>query len=329
LETFESFRSQLYSVNEHTFQDIALQLFRYQAWANPVYNTFVGHLGIKPEQVASLEKVPFMPISFFKNHIVKSGAWEAETEFLTSGTTNQQPGKHHIANLNFYLHHAEKCFVRVFGSLSDFHFFALLPSYLERQGSSLVAMLDHFIKKSNSPYSGFYLHNVTQLLDDVEKARKDGRRIIVWGVSFALLDLAETIKPDLSGCLIFETGGMKGRRKELTRAELHQSLCKGLRVEKIYSEYGMTELLSQAYSAGSSLFFTPPWMRIIGRDITDPLQKGLLGESSGINVVDLANWHSIAFIETEDLGKVYADNSFEVLGRIDNAEVRGCNLMVG
>jgi hypothetical protein len=328
LETFESFRSQLYSVNEHTFQDIALQLFRYQASTNPVYNAFVNHLGIKPEQVTSLEKVPFMPISFFKNHVIKSGAWVSEAEFLTSGTTNQRPGQHHIASLNFYLHHAEKCFARVFGELSDFHFFALLPSYLERQGSSLVAMLDHFIKKSNSEYSGFYLHNVSQLMHDVERAKNDDRKIIVWGVSFALLDLAETIKPDLSGCLIFETGGMKGRRKEITRAELHESLCKGLNVEKIYSEYGMTELLSQAYSTGSSLFFAPPWMRIIGRDITDPLQKGLLGETSGINVVDLANWHSMAFIETEDLGKVYADKSFEVLGRLDNAEVRGCNLMV-
>jgi len=328
LETFESFKSQLYSVNDFTFPNIALKLFQYQASENPVYHDFIANLHIEPTQVATVDDIPFMPISFFKNHIVKTGAWQSETEFYTSGTTNQRPGSHSIANLQFYLNHAEKCFQRAFGKLTDYHFFALLPSYLERKGSSLVAMIGHFIEQSRSPYSGFYLNNVGQMLQDIKKAGEDSRKIIVWGVSFALLDMAEKISPDLSNCLIFETGGMKGRRREMTRAELHESLCKGLNVDKIYSEYGMTELLSQAYTVGSSLFYNPPWMRIIGRDITDPLQKGLLGETSGINVIDLANWHSIAFIETEDLGKIYADNSFEVLGRLDNSEVRGCNLMI-
>lgn len=328
METFESFTTQLYNVNEITFPGIALQLFRRQATENPVYRDFLAYLGTDPGKITTLRQIPFMPISFFKHHTIKTGAWQAETEFLTSGTTTQKPGQHDIADLQFYLNHAQICFERVFGVLADYHLFALLPSYLERKGSSLVAMIGHFIQQSQSPYSGFYLHNADQMLKDIDRARKDGRKIIVWGVSFALLDLAEKLAPDLSSCLIFETGGMKGRRREMTRAELHEQLCNGLNVDKVYSEYGMTELLSQAYTAGSSLFYNPPWMKIIGRDITDPLQKGLLGETSGINVIDLANWHSIAFIETEDLGKVYADNSFEVLGRLDNAEMRGCNLMV-
>jgi hypothetical protein len=328
LDTFESFKSQLYTVNETTFQDIALQLFRFQASNNPLYKTFVQHLGINPQSVTDIIGIPFMPISFFKLHSIKTGAWQPEMEFYTSGTTAQQPGKHPIFSLKFYLDHAERCFQQAFGALGNYHFFALLPSYLERSGSSLVAMLDHFIKRSESEFSGFYLHQISQLLADIDKAKRAGRKVVLWGVSFALLDLAQTQKPDLAGCLVFETGGMKGRRKEVTRHELHSILKKGLNLDEIYSEYGMTELLSQAYTAGGERFFCPPWLKIIGRDLTDPLQKGLLGETSGINVIDLANWHSIAFIETEDLGKVYADGSFEVLGRIDNSDVRGCNLLV-
>jgi hypothetical protein len=189
-------------------------------------------------------------------------------------------------------------------------------------------MMDHFIKGSKSPHSGFYLNNTDQLVNDLCLLKGNERPVVLWGVSFALLDLAETMDLDLSHCLVFETGGMKGRRKEITRDELHSFLCKRLNVQKIYSEYGMTELLSQAYSNGSERFFCAPWMKIIGREVTDPFQKGLLAETSGINVIDLANWHSIAFIETEDLGKVYADGSFEVLGRMDNSDIRGCNLLV-
>ena len=269
-----------------------------------------------------------MPVSFFKYHTVKTGAWTGSTVFSSSGTTGYEPSVHHIEDLNFYLKNAQNCFVNFFGPLTGYNFIALLPSYLERENSSLVAMIDHFIRASNSPFSGFYLHNIKELLKDLEKLKTDNRKTILWGVSFALLDLAENEKPDLSHCMVFETGGMKGRRKEITRQELHSALCSGLNVEKIYSEYGMTELLSQAYTKGSDKFYCPPWMRVIGRDTTDPLRKGLLDETSGINVVDLANLHSIAFLEIEDMGKIFHDGSFEVLGRLDNSDVRGCNLMV-
>ncbi|MEX2231012.1 MAG: acyl transferase, partial [Cyclobacteriaceae bacterium] len=204
--------------------------------------------------------------------------------------------------------------------MEDFHFLALLPSYLERRDSSLVAMLDYFVKKSRSTHSGFYLHNTEKLLDDLEKLKEDGKKTVLWGVSFALLDFAERYNPDLSHCLVFETGGMKGRRQEITRSELHAALAAGFRVEKIFSEYGMTELFSQAYTRGKNAFFTPPWMKILGRDITDPFHKGLLNETGGINVIDFANLNSIAFVETEDIGKVFGDGSFEVLGRLDNSD---------
>jgi hypothetical protein len=329
LETFESFKSLLYTVNEQSFENIALQMYRYQASENPLYKAYINNLGLSGKEPRSVFEIPFMPVSFFKSHTIKTGAWTENARFSTSGTTGQAAGIHHVRNLDFYLKHAEKCFNQFFGKLTDYHFLALLPSYLERKNSSLVAMIDHFIKGSQSPFSGFYLHNTEQLLQDLNVLKKDSsRKVILWGVSFALLDLAETVKPDLNHCVVFETGGMKGRRKEIIRHELHNALREGLHVKDIYSEYGMTELLSQAYSNGFDRFFCPPWMQILGREITDPIQKGLLEETSGINVIDLANWHSIAFIETEDLGKVYRDGSFEILGRMDNSDVRGCNLMV-
>lgn len=328
METFNSFERQLYGVNDNTFEDIALQLFRFQAAHNSLYRQFILNLCINPDKIHSMDAIPYMPISFFKRHMVKTGNWNTEEVFRSSGTTGSITSSHHIYDLRFYLNHAVKCFEFFFGPLSDYHFLALLPGYLERKDSSLVVMMDHFIKKSKSESSGFYLHNLEHLLSDVEKLRKSARKTILWGVSFALLDLAETA-PDLSHCLVFETGGMKGRRAEITRSELHENLKKGLNVPNVYSEYGMTELLSQAYSRGSERFFCPPWLKILGRDLSDPFKKGLQNETAGINVVDLANWHSVAFIETEDLGKTFADGSFEVMGRIDNSDIRGCNLMVG
>jgi hypothetical protein len=189
-------------------------------------------------------------------------------------------------------------------------------------------MMDYFIQQSNSQYSGFYLNNIDKLITDLEALRGDDRPVIVWGVSFALLDLVERYNVDLSHCLIFETGGMKGTRQEIIRQDLHAQLCKGLNVKSIFSEYGMTELFSQAYTKGESYFYTPPWMRVIGRDMTDPRALGVLGDTCAINVIDLANWHSIAFIETEDIGRVFENGSFEVLGRLDNSDVRGCNLLL-
>jgi hypothetical protein len=327
LDTYESFKSQLYGVNDLTFTNIALELFSFQAKSNPVYNSFLKHLGWENRNPRSVFEIPFMPISFFKHHIIKTGAWETNLVFESSGTTGSSTSSHHVRDLNFYQQHCQRGFERFFGTVTDYHFLALLPSYLERSNSSLVAMMDHLIKASGSPRSGFYLNNPHQLLADLRDLRGD-RKTIVFGVTFALLDLAETNPSDLSHCLVFETGGMKGRRQEIIRAELHKRLKEGLGVGQIFSEYGMTELFSQAYLMGSDVFSCPPWMKVVGRDITDPFKKGLLHETAGINVIDLGNLHSVAFIETEDLGRVYENGTFEIAGRIDNSDVRGCNLMV-
>lgn len=328
MNTFKSFESQLYSVNESSFEDIALSLFRFQARNNPIYQKYIRNLAVNIDKIHTVSTIPFLPISFFKTQTIKTGTWEAETTFTSSGTTGATTSTHLIGNLQFYLDHSVRCFEHFFGSIKNYHFLALLPSYLERTNSSLVAMIDHFIKVSGSSHSGFYLHDVDKLLNDLKLLTNDSKKVILWGVSFALLDLAERYQPNLEHCIIFETGGMKGRRKEITRDELHSILSKQLNVNKIYSEYGMTELLSQSYSKGEALFFCPPWMKIVGRDITDPLEKGLHNQTCGINVIDLANWHSVSFIETEDMGKCYENGTFEVLGRLDNSEVRGCNLMV-
>jgi len=327
LETFKSFESQIYTVNEHSFEDIALSIFRFQAIHNPVYSNFIRHLGVTANAVASLEQIPFLPISLFKSQTIKTGDWMEDVIFTSSGTSGNANSRHFLPDVDFYLNHARRCFEFFFGSVKDFHFLALLPSYLEREGSSLIAMMKYFIDTSGSPYSGFYLYDVDKLLHDLEAIRADSRKAILWGVSFALLDLAEKQSQALDA-LIFETGGMKGRHQEITRDALHDRLKAAFQIKKIYSEYGMTELLSQAYTLGGSQFHCPPWMRVIGREMTDPLQMGLLNETAGINVVDLANLHSIAFIETEDLGKVYQDGTFEVLGRADNSDIRGCNLLV-
>ena len=329
METFKSFTSKLYTVNETSFQDIALELFHFQASNNPVYKAFIKHLGLSVHQVSSLEQVPFLPISFFKTKEVKTGQWIPQTTFTSSGTTNSNKSSHLVADLQFYLNHSRKCFEHFFGSVTAYHFLALLPSYLERQGSSLVSMMDHFIRESNSAHSDFYLNNYDGLIAKLEALKNDSRKTILWGVSFALLDLADQYKIDLSDCLVFETGGMKGRRVEITRLEMQDIVKDKLHVKTLFSEYGMTELLSQAYKTSENAYFQcPPWMKVIGRDLTDPLNKGLLSETAGINIIDLANWNTISFIETEDLGKVYADGTFEVLGRLDNSDLRGCNLMV-
>lgn len=330
MDTFKSFVSKLYrTVNDQSFTDIALGLFRYQALHNPVYSAFIEKLSIPVPEVRRLDQIPFLPISLFKHYDIKTGEWEAETVFRSSGTTANVSSCHSVPNLALYLAHAQTNFEYFFGNVEGYHFLALLPSYLERTGSSLIAMMDHFIKASKSPYSGFYLHDTEKLLVDIAKTKHENRKTILWGVSFALLEMAETYSVDLSHVLIFETGGMKGRAKEITRARLHDVLAGAFRVNNLHSEYGMTELFSQAYTKGGLQFHAPPWMKVLVRDLTDPLHKGLLNESGAINVIDLANRHSIAFIETEDLGIVYGDGSFEILGRVDNSDLRGCNLLLG
>lgn len=328
MEFLKSFSRDLYSLNEGNFADIALQLFHFQSENNPVYKEYLRHLGCDARAVTALAQIPFLPISFFKKHSIKTGAWTAEVSFSSSGTTGLSPSVHPVKDLTFYLNHTVRCFEYFFGSLENYRFLCLLPSYLERKGSSLISMMTHFIKRSRSSNSGFYLNHTEELLRELKNSDDGGKKTVLWGVTFALLDLASRYQPDLGRCLVFETGGMKGRREELTRHEVHEILKSAFAVEKIYSEYGMTELFSQAYTRGENAFFCPPWMKIVVRDMTDPFRKGLLNETGGINVIDLANVDSIAFLETEDIGRAYANGSFEVLGRFDNSEVRGCNLMV-
>lgn len=328
MDNFNNFKSLLYTLNDQNVTDIALQLFRFQAAHNPVYARYIHYLGVKPAAVKNLIEIPFLPISFFKSQVLQTTDWLPQTKFTSSGTTGDTTSTHLIEDLDFYLTHAERCFGHFFGSLEQYHIFALMPSYLERKDSSLIAMLEHFIRKTESPYSGFYLYEHEKLVSDLMAARKSTRKIILWGVSFALLDLAEKFSINLQGCIIIETGGMKGRRKEMTRQELHAQLKYRFNVDSIYSEYGMTELLSQAYTKGGDLFYPSPWMKILVRETADPLEKGLISSPGGLNVIDFANIHSISFIETEDAGKVHPDGSFEVSGRLDNSDVRGCNLMV-
>jgi len=329
LNNNKSFESILYSVNEANFDDIALRLFHFQASNNPVYAAYLKNLGVQPSQVLMVEEIPFLPISFFKSKILQTGMWSPETRFRSSGTTGSVTSTHFVKDVNFYLNHTRQCFEYFFGSLEDYHFFALLPSYLERKDSSLVAMMDYFIRQSKSTYSGFYLSDLDKLVRDISEARKkSSRKIIVWGVSFALLDLAEKLGPDLTGCLVFETGGMKGQRKEIIRDALHNQLCKAFNVRCIYSEYGMTELFSQAYTKGGSGFYPSPWMKIFIREVGDPFFLVSKGKPGGINIIDLANMHTAAFIETEDAGVLAKDGTFEVQGRLDNSDIRGCNLLV-
>lgn len=318
----------MYSLNEGNFEDIALQIFNFQAQHNITYRDYLKHLGVDLALVKSIAHIPFLPITFFKTHNIQSGAWNANVVFTSSGTTGDQRSKHLVWSNTFYQKITERIFTNAFGPPSDFHFLALLPSYLERDGSSLIAMMDYFIRQSKSPWSGFYLRNTNELIQKIESLRGSDRKVVLWGVSFALLELAEKGPFDWSHCMVFETGGMKGRRKELIREELHEILKAGFRVPIIHSEYGMTELMSQAYTQPDGYFRCPPWMKIVIRDINDPFTGISDGKTGGINVVDLANFHSCSFIETQDLGAAFKNGTFQVLGRFDNSDIRGCNLLI-
>lgn len=328
MDNNKSFESILYTVNEADFENIALELFQFQARNNPVYKSYLRYLSVKLEEIDELEKIPFLPISFFKSQTIQTGVWEPETTFRSSTTTGATPSLHYVKDLRFYQQHSKYCFEHFFGPVTNYHFFALLPSYLERSDSSLIAMMNYFVGESKSSCSGFYLSDLNKLLADIDLARKDSRKIIVWGVSFALLELAEKFAPDLSDCLIFETGGMKGRREEITREQLHEILKKVFKVSAIYSEYGMTELFSQAYATGGLTFNSPPWMKIFIREVGDPLLHIGDDKPGAIDIIDLANVHTAAFIGTDDLGVRNQDGKFEVRGRLDNSDIRGCNLLV-
>jgi hypothetical protein len=328
LPEFYPFTSSLNQINESNFEDIAMEVFHFQYKNNLLYRTYVQHLGKDPALINSISKIPFLPIRFFKTHTVVCGTWTPEVVFTSSSTSGTGESRHPVLSLDFYLKNAASIFERFYGPIDDYHFLALLPSYLERSGSSLIAMIDYFMRRDSSGNSGYFLNNYDELLRKIDQLRASRKKTVLWGVSFGLLDLAEKIEVDLSNCIVLETGGMKGRRKELIREELHEFLGSRFSVAQIHSEYGMTELLSQAYSAGKGYFHAPPWMKIQIRDINDPFQSLGEGRVGGVNVIDLANANTCSFIETEDLGRVVEGSSFEVLGRADNSDIRGCNLLV-
>lgn len=309
------------------FKRIASEVFLFQYENIPVYRKFCEFLNIDPSHIKKLEDIPFLPIQFFKSHEIIANNISAETIFTSSGTTGQVSSKHLVGDLNIYEKSFSEGFKAMYGNPSDYSILALLPSYMERDGSSLIYMVAHLIEESKSLHSGFYLNDMDALIEKLEYLEQQNEKVILMGVSYALLDLIEFKKFKLKNTLVMETGGMKGRRKEMIKEELHAILKSGFGVEKIHSEYGMTELLSQAYSYGDGIFKTPAWMKILTRDTEDALSY-VIGKTGGINVIDLANIYSCAFIATQDLGKVYENETFEVIGRFDDSDIRGCNLMV-
>jgi phenylacetate-coenzyme A ligase PaaK-like adenylate-forming protein len=314
--------------NISDFEKLSLDIFRFQATHNLVYNQYLNLLNIDVEAIQKINEIPFLPIQFFKSHKIFSSREKHQKIFLSSGTTGSIQSKHFVSDLSIYEESFTKGFEYFYGDIKEYTVLALLPSYLERDGSSLIYMVADLIQKSKKPKSGFYLHNLEELGENLRILDEKSEKVLLIGVSFALLDLVESYNFKLKNTIVMETGGMKGRRKELIREELHEILTKGFGVPSIHSEYGMTELLSQAYSKGNGIFECPPWMKILTRDPEDALTILPEGKSGGINVIDLANFNSCSFIATQDLGKTFADGTFEVLGRFDNSDIRGCNLLV-
>lgn len=313
---------------EAEFEALALNVFKFQFENNKVYRSFCDLLYKHPSDVKTITDIPFLPIEFFKTRKVICSHQNSEMVFTSSGTTGSVTSKHYVTNLEIYKESFRKGFTQFYGAIDDYTILALLPSYLEREGSSLVYMVNDLIAQSKSPDSGFYLNNLSELRETLLRLDSEEKRTLLIGVSFALLDLVEAETFQLKNTIVMETGGMKGRRQELIRTELHDKLKNGFGVNTIHSEYGMTELLSQAYSKGNGIFECPPWMSILTRDTEDPLTLQSSGKAGGINMIDLANINSCSFIATQDLGRVYPDNSFEIIGRFDNSDIRGCNLMV-
>ncbi|WP_246085475.1 LuxE/PaaK family acyltransferase [Solitalea koreensis] len=313
---------------EQEFEQMALAIFRYQAKNNLVYKEYLEHLRKDANTILSIYEIPFLPISLFKSHKIISGEDKAEIIFTSSGTTGMVQSRHYVTDQQVYLDSFVKAFEFFYGDPKEFCFLALLPSYLEREGSSLILMVEELIKLSNHPKSGFFLYEHEQLKQTLEELESKQQKTILIGVTYALLDFIEEFNMQLKHTTVMETGGMKGKRKEMVREELHQQLKSGLGVDAIHSEYGMTELLSQAYSKGEGVFECPPWMKIITRDTNDPLSLILTQQSGGINIIDLANINSCSFLATQDLGRVFENRSFEILGRFDNSDIRGCNLLV-
>lgn len=322
-------KQQIFSIsNDQQFADCALQTFRFQAQNCAVYREFITNMKVDIDAVDGVEKIPFLPISFFKSHEVLSSASKVQVVFTSSGTTGMINSRHLVTDVSWYQESFRRAFDLFYGDIRNYCILALLPSYLEREGSSLIYMAEDLVKRSENPDSGFYLYNYDDLFTQLQKQRQAKKPTLLVGVTFALLDFVEQYTIDFPELVVMETGGMKGRRKEMIREELHQTLRKGFGVSAIHSEYGMTELLSQAYSNGNGIFNCPPWMKIITRDTNDPVTILENDKTGGINVIDLANVNSCSFIATQDLGRVYKDGSFEVLGRFDNSDIRGCNLLI-
>ncbi|MGL2962353.1 acyl transferase [Flavobacterium sp. RSB2_4_14] len=314
--------------SQKQFEKMALKVFRFQYENNMVYKEFCDFLKVDKQSVKSLHQIPFLPIQFFKSHNVFSSTDIVQETFTSSGTTGMITSKHLVTDISLYEQSYRNAFSEFYGNIEDYTVLALLPSYLERSGSSLIYMVKDLIELSNNENSGFYLHNYDELISKLIELDNSGQNAILIGVTYALLDLIEKQNFQLKNTIIMETGGMKGKRKEIIREELHEVLCKGFGVSSIHSEYGMTELLSQAYSLGNGIFECPSWMQVLIRDTEDALTYIDFGKTGGINVIDLANINSCSFIATQDLGKKQPNNSFEVLGRFDNSDIRGCNLMV-
>lgn len=318
----DSFKLQIFDINEQNFEGKALEVFDFQYRTNNIYKLYCDYLGKSTDNVTSLKDIPFLPIEFFKTHEIKSGNWEHEAVFLSSGTTGQQRSKHFVKDLDFYDTLTQNIFERFFPKIEELQVLALLPSYQEQGHSSLIRMVDQFIKKG-MPGSGYYLEKDQSLL---EKVKSPEPKLLI-GVSYALLNISDNNTINSQNIIVMETGGMKGRRKELTRYELHKILKNGFGVEKIYSEYGMTELMSQAYTKGDVLFDIPPWMKVLSREINDPFSY-VTERTGGLNMIDLSNIYTCSFVEIKDLVKIRKKGFFEVLGRFDNSEIRGCNLLV-
>ncbi|WP_396155722.1 acyl transferase [Flavobacterium sp.] len=326
----------LFTISSHKqFEKMALKVFRFQYESNLVYHEFCDFLNTDVQKVKSLEQIPFLPIQFFRSHEIVSTTDAIQEIFTSSGTTGTITSKHLVTDVSLYEQSYQNAFSSFYGNIEDYVVLALLPSYLERSGSSLIYMVKDLIELSNNEHSGFYLRNYDELITKLVALDNTGQNVILIGVTYALLDLIEQHKFQLKNTIIMETGGMKGKRKEMIREELHEKLCKGFGVSSIHSEYGMTELLSQAYSLGNGIFECPAWMQVLIRDTEDALTYVDNGKTGGINVIDLANINSCSFIATQDLGKKQPNQpagkhagSFEVLGRFDNADIRGCNLLV-
>ncbi|WP_316804133.1 acyl transferase [Pedobacter nototheniae] len=310
------------------FNKTALKIFKFQAVNCSVYKEYIRHLGVNIYEVKAVEQIPFLPISFFKSHSVLSSKNPIEVTFSSSGTTGMIQSSHHVTNVKLYEQSYLQAFNQFYGNIEGYSFLALLPSYQQRSGSSLIYMVNDLIEKSKHPQSGYFLYNHNDLLNTLLDLKSKNQKTVLIGVTYALLDFIEQYDINFPDLIVMETGGMKGKRKEMVREELHEQLTKGFGIQSIHSEYGMTELLSQAYSLGDGIFNCPSWMQILIRDTNDPLSLIENGKTGGINVIDLANVNSCSFIATQDLGRINEDNSFEVLGRFDNADIRGCNLLV-